>query len=84
MRLINVKTLRLEEFLEYQAPRYAILSHTWGKDAEEISFRDVKKGKIDKPGIGSRLLSSDNAVNKPGKTALLTSGSIRVVLIKLI
>ncbi|KAL5088552.1 hypothetical protein Trisim1_006509 [Trichoderma cf. simile WF8] len=53
MRLINVKTLKLEEFLDYRAPPYAILSHTWGSDDEELSFRDVEDGNINKPGIGS-------------------------------
>ncbi|KAJ1323028.1 HET domain-containing protein [Microdochium nivale] len=37
MRLINVDTLRIEEFFEHQAPRYAILSHTWG--ASEVSLQ---------------------------------------------
>ncbi|CAG7566168.1 unnamed protein product [Fusarium equiseti] len=37
MWLINTKTLVLEEFLS-QAPSYAILSHTWGK--EEVTFVD--------------------------------------------
>lgn len=53
MRLINVKTFKLEEFLDYRAPPYAILSHTWGDDCEELSYRDVEDGNIDKPGIGS-------------------------------
>ncbi|KAM6488289.1 ankyrin repeat-containing domain protein [Trichoderma sp. SZMC 28011] len=53
MRLINVKTFKLEEFLDYQAPPYAILSHTWGDDSEELNFRDVEDGNINKPGIGS-------------------------------
>jgi len=25
-------------------PRYAILSHTWGADAEEVTFRDLMDG----------------------------------------
>jgi hypothetical protein len=37
MWLIKTKTLELEEFLS-QAPSYAILSHTWGK--EEVTFVD--------------------------------------------
>ncbi|KAL7909388.1 hypothetical protein GGI35DRAFT_469365 [Trichoderma velutinum] len=41
MRLINVKTFKLEEFLDYRAPPYAIL------------FRDVEDGNINKPGLGS-------------------------------
>ncbi|UKZ77578.1 hypothetical protein TrVFT333_005302 [Trichoderma virens FT-333] len=53
MRLINVNTFKLEEFLDYRAPPYAILSHTWGNDSEELNFRDVEDGNIDKPGIGS-------------------------------
>ncbi|RYP53370.1 hypothetical protein DL768_001615 [Monosporascus sp. mg162] len=53
MRLINVKTSKLEEFLDYKTPQYAILSHTWGDDREELTFRDVEEGRIDKPGVGS-------------------------------
>ena len=53
MRLINVKTLRLEEFLDDNIPPYAILSHTWGNDTEELTIRDVELGEVDKPGVGS-------------------------------
>jgi hypothetical protein len=42
MRLINVRTLKLEEFFGDNIPQYAILSHTW--DAVEISFEDMKAG----------------------------------------
>ncbi|RYP43385.1 hypothetical protein DL770_011690 [Monosporascus sp. CRB-9-2] len=52
MRLINVKSFKLEEFLDYKTPPYAILSHTWGDDCEELTFRDVEEGKFDKPGVG--------------------------------
>ncbi|KLU91491.1 hypothetical protein MAPG_10009 [Magnaporthiopsis poae ATCC 64411] len=37
MRLINIKTLQLEEFT-INPPQYAILSHTWGVD--EVTFAD--------------------------------------------
>jgi hypothetical protein len=40
MRLINVRTLGLEEFYA-DIPHYAILSHTWS--AEEVSFQDWKE-----------------------------------------
>ncbi|KAE8137558.1 hypothetical protein BDV38DRAFT_271156 [Aspergillus pseudotamarii] len=40
MRLLNVYTLRLEEFNESKAPPYAILSHTWGEG--EVSFDDIQ------------------------------------------
>ncbi|KAB8234259.1 HET-domain-containing protein, partial [Aspergillus alliaceus] len=44
MRLINVQTYRLEEFFNEQVPPYAILSHTWGNDQDEVSFRDITEG----------------------------------------
>ena len=53
MRLINVKTHKLEEFLDDKIPKYAILSHTWGDDGEELTSRDVEEGRIYKPGVGS-------------------------------
>lgn len=53
MRLINTKTFKLEEFSDHDAPPYAILSHTWGPDIEELTLSDVKKANINKPGIGS-------------------------------
>ncbi|RYP53890.1 hypothetical protein DL768_001202 [Monosporascus sp. mg162] len=50
MRLINVKTWKLESFVGKGVPPYAILSHTWGKDEEELSFRDIQTGNIEKAG----------------------------------
>ena len=47
MRLMNVETFKLEEFSHDTVPTYAILSHTWGKDNEEVSFRDVQQGKLE-------------------------------------
>ncbi|KAK2597365.1 hypothetical protein QQS21_006063 [Conoideocrella luteorostrata] len=38
MRLINIQTGSLEEFMGADIPAYAILSHTW--DHEEVSFQD--------------------------------------------
>lgn len=46
MRLLNVETFQLEEFFYDDPPPYAILSHTWGKDSEEVSHRDVLDGKL--------------------------------------
>ena len=51
MRFINVETFKLEEFFEDAIPPYAILSHTWGNDNEEVSFRNVEEGKIEKAGM---------------------------------
>jgi len=38
MRLINVRTLAIEQFFGSDIPPYAILSHTWG--TEEVTFQD--------------------------------------------
>jgi hypothetical protein len=34
----------LIKFIGDNIPRYAILSHTWGADGEEITFKDLMKG----------------------------------------
>ena len=36
--------LRLEVRDDDNIPRYAILSHTWGADSEEVTFRDLMEG----------------------------------------
>ncbi|KAF2877334.1 heterokaryon incompatibility protein-domain-containing protein, partial [Massariosphaeria phaeospora] len=41
MRLLNIKTRRLEEFFGDTTPPYAILSHTWGRD--EVTFQDLSR-----------------------------------------
>src|SRR5690554_5514739 len=41
MRLLNVRTRRLEEFLGENKPDYAILSHTWGE--REVTFDDIRE-----------------------------------------
>ncbi|UQC78662.1 HET domain-containing protein [Colletotrichum lupini] len=40
MRLLNVETRKLQEFV-INIPRYAILSHTWGDD--EVTFQDLER-----------------------------------------
>jgi hypothetical protein len=42
MRLINTTSLDLSEFFDSDIPRYAILSHCWGKD--EVALQDYKNG----------------------------------------
>jgi hypothetical protein len=43
MRLLDVRTITLETFTsEYEVPRYAILSHTWGP--EEVTLDDLEGG----------------------------------------
>jgi hypothetical protein len=43
MRLLNTQTLKLTEFSGSDIPEYAILSHTWGADGEEVSFKDIEQ-----------------------------------------
>lgn len=45
MRLIDVNALRLREFIDGQAPPYAILSHTWG--TEEVTLNDLQAEKLE-------------------------------------
>ena len=42
MRLLQTKTREFVEFFDSQIPRYAILSHRWGKD--EVTFKEMRKG----------------------------------------
>src|ERR1700761_3727414 len=53
MRLLRYQNgeFSLIKFADHEIPHYAILSHTWGPDSEEVDFKDVteKKNK-DKPG----------------------------------
>ena len=37
MRLINTRTMKMDEFVNAPERRYAILFHTWGE--EEVSFQ---------------------------------------------
>jgi hypothetical protein len=44
MRLLHIKndgSLSLEELFEDDIKPYAILSHTWGPDSEEVNYRDM-------------------------------------------
>ena len=43
MWLINIDTLKLEEFFGEKAPSYAIISHTWGET--EATFTEWRKSK---------------------------------------
>ncbi|VUC34815.1 unnamed protein product [Clonostachys rosea] len=45
MRLLewDGRDVRLKEFHAGSIPDYAILSHTWGQDHEEVSFQDIQR-----------------------------------------
>jgi hypothetical protein len=36
--------LVLTRFNDYERPAYTILSHTWGEEEEEVSFKELVKG----------------------------------------
>ena len=44
MRLLNTSTLGLLDFPASKIPKYAILSHTWREDEDEVLFTDMEKG----------------------------------------
>ena len=47
MRLLRLEDdgeISLVEFVAKSLPPYAILSHTWGADHEEVTFKDIIKG----------------------------------------
>ena len=48
MRLLNALTLELKSFHEHQVPQYAVLSHTWGPDEDEVTFQDMLNGSASK------------------------------------
>jgi len=57
MRLLQINSngdLSLVEYFGNSIPPYAILSHTWGADDDEISFKDVKKNRARSKPFGYR------------------------------
>lgn len=46
MRLLQYTdgTFTFKEFLTTDVPKYAILSHTWGLDADEVTYKDLVDG----------------------------------------
>ena len=47
MRLLQLDdgpSFSLADFAEDEVPRYAILSHTWGRDGEEVTYKDIVDG----------------------------------------
>ena len=48
MRLLRVEDdggFSPVEFVGNNIPDYAILSHTWGRDDEEVTFKDLASGR---------------------------------------
>ncbi|KAI1146110.1 heterokaryon incompatibility protein-domain-containing protein [Nemania diffusa] len=65
MRLLDVRTLRIRSFLnENTRPPYAILSHTWLPDGEEVTFEDLL-AYHEAVAQGQRVLA-DSIASRPG------------------
>ncbi|RGP78322.1 hypothetical protein FLONG3_3458 [Fusarium longipes] len=63
MRLINVDTLKIQQFFGTRIPPYAILSHRWGDDDEEVSFSDMTNGSTEKTGM-AKVIGCCNQAKK--------------------
>ncbi|KAH8651658.1 heterokaryon incompatibility protein-domain-containing protein [Ilyonectria robusta] len=61
MRLLNIHTLKLENFLG-DVPPYAILSHTWGNG--EVTLQDMDRGDLDKKPGWAKIVGFCKAVVK--------------------
>ncbi|KAF1809666.1 HET-domain-containing protein [Eremomyces bilateralis CBS 781.70] len=44
LQLDDYPSFSLAEFAEDEVPRYAILSHTWGHDGDEVTYKDITDG----------------------------------------
>lgn len=67
IHLINVNTLKLEEF-RGSVPPYAILSHTWGADHEELSFREITRKNLNKEDLPFKVAKCCEQAEKDGLT----------------
>jgi hypothetical protein len=66
MRLLkldrNSESVLSNVFVGDDVPSYAILSHTWGPDMEEFSFKDLTRGTdMDKAGYGKIKFCGEQA-----------------------
>ncbi|KAK0669217.1 hypothetical protein QBC41DRAFT_112207 [Cercophora samala] len=52
MRLVNTRSKRLERLYSDPTEPYATLSHTWGREEDELSFQDMQA--LDKCDVGRR------------------------------
>jgi hypothetical protein len=55
MRLINTRTLQLEEYFGDSIPEYAILSHTWEQD--EVTFQQWQQNTFARTSAGYRKIT---------------------------
>jgi len=63
LRRCDTGDFSLSQFSDTDIPPYAILSHTWGADSEEVNFDDLKNGTgKDKPGYEKIRFCGEQAV----------------------
>jgi hypothetical protein len=62
MWLVNTRTIELRSFSEAFPPPYAILSHTWGSDNDEVSFQEMSSAAAARP---------ESVLAKPGYHKIL-------------
>ncbi|KAK4462288.1 hypothetical protein QBC42DRAFT_268061 [Cladorrhinum samala] len=78
MRLLDTSTLRLVHKREGDVPPYAILSHTWGGDDDEVSLSDIQELSTSR----LRLATNDNGpfkhrvTKKPGYAKIRDSARL--------
>ena len=46
MRLLNTENFEFKTFFDNSIPKYAILSHRWGSEEEEVSHKQFRKGLV--------------------------------------
>lgn len=67
MRLLETQadgSFRFVERFGRQIPRYAILSHTWGRDEDEVTYKDIVDGVgKQKAGYGKIVFCSKQAIH---------------------
>jgi hypothetical protein len=59
MRLLhrdNDNKLLLTEFLSANIPAYAILSHTWGPNGEDVTFKNIETGQAERKAAGFKKI----------------------------
>lgn len=61
LKLDNEGTLSLTKELEVNVPPYAILSHTWGDDKDEVNFDDLHKSFQNKAGYAKIRFCGERA-----------------------
>jgi len=69
MYLLNrgdTNDFQLTSFTGNHVPQYAILSHRWGKESEEVDFKDIREGTGEKKKGYEKILFCEEQARKDG------------------